>query len=299
MSWPWRDDCKCASTMNLKFNSILVLVLVSVPVVASTSCSSANEGSIGAGGSTGAGEAGTTGGSAPAQPATGGIAVKSSTPSGGAPSDGAPSGGAPSGGAPSGGAPSGGTPSGGAPSGGAGGSNAVARTGGTPSAGGQPGGGASGPVFSTSSGGSKVDCSAIGCNVAPRCGESCEALCGCCPCTAGQINGDFVCTKSNCYEPLVDGGTGCAADARISCMEGYMTGSSGVCSQDPVDAVCINGNWSCPVSAIPASACTGQKCPSTLPSGACKSGQSFSCTGWVYSYVSVSCLCSGTWICFM
>ena len=93
--------------------------------------------------------------------------------------------------------------------------------------------------------------------------------------------------------------SGCAADAPVTCREGYMNGSRGVCSQNTVDAVCNNGDWSCPVSAIPASACTVEKCPSTLPSGPCQDGQSFSCSGYVYSYVDVSCTCSGTWSCLM
>jgi hypothetical protein len=238
MPWQWHANCGNPFSMSLKTNSLLVLVFCSLHVFASTGCSSTTNEATNSDGAIGAGGAGKTAGSTLTQPSTGGIAV-----------------------------------AGGTPAGGAGGGNATAGTGGAPSAGGQPGGGASGPVFSTGSGGSNVDCSAIGCNVAPRCGESCLALCGCCPCTAGQTNGDFICTKNNCYEPLVDGGADCVADARIDCREGHMDGSRGVCSQTTVDAVCINGDWTCPKSAIPSSACLDQKCPDTLPSGACENGQ--------------------------
>jgi hypothetical protein len=41
-------------------------------------------------------------------------------------------------------------------------------------------------------------------------------------------------------------------------------------------------------------------CPDELPSGACESGEVFSCTGWVYDFVEVYCTCeAGTFSCAM
>ena len=283
----WHDDCVNACCMKLRLNWILVLFSFSLG--ASMSCGSSalhKGGPIAADGSAGAGGANTsaTGGST-VVPSAGGIPA-----TGGAPANGGAGGNVvpDRGGAPA---------AGGQPGGGGAVGNVVPDRGGAPAAGGQPWGGASGPVFSTGSGGAHVDCSSIGCNVAPRCGESCLALCGCCPCTAGEVNGDFVCTKNNCYEPLRDGGATCAADAQFACAYGYISGSRGVCGQERVDAVCINGDWACPTGRIPASACTDSMCEGNNPSGPCTAGQGYSCTS--PSGYDVSCICEGTWLCYL
>jgi len=86
--------------------------------------------------------------------------------------------------------------------------------------------------------------------------------------------------------------------AAFDCSDGYAEGDGGVCGKTVSAAICVNGAFVCPIGTIPTSQCTAEKCPSALPSGACHGNESFSCVGWVYPFVSVSCLCiSGTWSC--
>jgi hypothetical protein len=94
---------------------------------------------------------------------------------------------------------------------------------------------------------------------------------------------------------------GCLADAQLACASGYMNNDAGVCGEDRdadlPSAICAAGTWSCPSGYLPRSACTARQCGDTLPSGPCAEGDSFSCTGYVYPFVSVYCFCEGVWQC--
>lgn len=55
-----------------------------------------------------------------------------------------------------------------------------------------------------------------------------------------------------------------------------------------------------PPDVLDASSPDSSACPSSLPSGPCSNGDAFSCSGWVYPWVRVSCMClSGAWSCLM
>ncbi len=63
-------------------------------------------------------------------------------------------------------------------------------------------------------------CANVGCAAPPLCSVGCTATCGCCSCSAGQRNGDLVCTDQGCFASLTvtDGGSdGGAADAGNVC----------------------------------------------------------------------------------
>jgi hypothetical protein len=70
------------------------------------------------------------------------------------------------------------------------------------------------PLTTTPDGGTN-NCANAGCGAPPRCGEVCQAPCGCCRCGAGTRSGDLICTDQGCYEPVpaadagVDGGSVC------------------------------------------------------------------------------------------
>ena len=58
-----------------------------------------------------------------------------------------------------------------------------------------------------------LSCAVFGCAAPPRCGEGCQAPCGCCPCAEGtlsyDVNGYLRCT-GGCYVDETDGGAnGC------------------------------------------------------------------------------------------
>lgn len=96
---------------------------------------------------------------------------------------------------------------------------------------------------------------------------------------------------------------GCAADAPIACIRGYMNGQDGVCEDETAANLaaptCTDGTWTCPTDYLLRSACTQKRCPPDLeiPSGPCQEGDGISCTGYVYPFVSVVCFCAGTWQC--
>jgi hypothetical protein len=52
------------------------------------------------------------------------------------------------------------------------------------------------------------NCSTRGCGAPPMCSTGCQEVCGCCPCAAGERNGNLICTSRGCYEPaaVTDGG---------------------------------------------------------------------------------------------
>lgn len=152
-----------------------------------------------------------------------------------------------------------------------------------------------GPLATPGTGGARFDCSSVCCAATPQCGESCDALCGCCGCKKGEIRGQTVC-NGTCFEPLKDGGAMCDARTSPECAVGYMNGSEGVCDPERFEATCVNGAWEC-VGGIPAASCTTTRCHS-LPIGACVAGDRFSCSGYVYPFVNADCICQdANWSC--
>jgi hypothetical protein len=65
-----------------------------------------------------------------------------------------------------------------------------------------------------------LSCAVFGCAAPPRCGEGCQAPCGCCPCAEGTLLSDVSGTlrcQGGCYVDEADGGlNGCVNSAPIS-----------------------------------------------------------------------------------
>jgi hypothetical protein len=91
----------------------------------------------------------------------------------------------------------------------------------------------------------------------------------------------------------VDAGETCATLSYY-----YYTGTSPVCIRDAIAPVTVENGWACPAGTIPKSQCWNFRCDSSLPSGPCDAGSVYSCVGWNYSFVQVSCSClEATWSC--
>jgi hypothetical protein len=67
-------------------------------------------------------------------------------------------------------------------------------------AGGSAGAGGTGGGSGSKNDGS-IDCSTIGCAPPPMCSSGCTAVCGCCACGEGMVEGDLICA-GGCWKPL-------------------------------------------------------------------------------------------------
>jgi len=105
---------------------------------------------------------------------------------------------------------------------------AANSTGGIASTGGSGGGLGVGGTGGTHSTTSAIDCSAVGCAAPPLCSTGCTEPCGCCPCSAGDMQGSLVCV-GGCFAAVGGaaglGGSGAGGNSAA----GGASAAGGIC----------------------------------------------------------------------